>query len=304
MTTVSVIIPTYNRLAFLREAVASVVAQTFDDWELIVADDGSTDGTRAYLSELREPRVRVVELEHSGNPARVRNAAIAAACGRWLAFLDSDDAWLPAKLEVQLARLAAASTCGWSCTGIQFVDQGGATIIQPAGPPYRPRSGWILEALITLEATTTTPTLMVLRSLFHQVGGFDETFLHREDRDLSLRLAAASELCALAEPLTLVRHHANRWTSAQRVAELHRYNELAYRKTFASAANRSVRALCTQQCATERIAMARVLSREGEFVAAMRSIAGAIRDDPLAPRVWRAMAGVVARAAVPSAGRS
>ena len=89
---VSVIVPTFNRLLYLRPAVASVFAQTLVDWELIIADDGSDEHTRAYLSALQsEPRVSIIWLPHCGNPAAVRNRALRQARGEYLAFLDSDD---------------------------------------------------------------------------------------------------------------------------------------------------------------------------------------------------------------------
>src|SRR6266487_2699709 len=99
---VSVIIPTFNREAYLREAIESVFAQTYSNWELIVADDGSTDGTRAYLASVTDRRTHVIELEHCGTPARLRNTALARAQGTYVAFLDSDDLWAPEKLELQI----------------------------------------------------------------------------------------------------------------------------------------------------------------------------------------------------------
>ena len=92
--TVSVVLPTFNRLKFLRPAVESVYAQTFTDWELIFADDGSDLETRQYLQSLENrPRVTVVWLPHTGRPAIVRNAAVSRAVGEYVAFLDSDDLW-------------------------------------------------------------------------------------------------------------------------------------------------------------------------------------------------------------------
>src|SRR5690242_9472787 len=95
--TISVVLPTYNRAALLRQAIASVLGQTYDDWELIIADDGSDAATRDELSALRDSRVRCVFLERSGNPARARNAGVEAARGAWIAFFDSDDLWFPRK---------------------------------------------------------------------------------------------------------------------------------------------------------------------------------------------------------------
>ena len=101
---VSIVVPTYNRLAYLRQAVQSVFDQTYRQWELIVVDDGSTDGTAAYVASLGG-RVRALTLPRRGGAARARNAGVGAARGAYVAFLDSDDLWLPEKLAIQMAGL-------------------------------------------------------------------------------------------------------------------------------------------------------------------------------------------------------
>ena len=106
--TVSVVLPTFNRLRFLRPTIESVYAQTFTDWELIIADDGSDLETREYLQSLaNHSRVTVVSLPHTGRPSMVRNAALLRAAGEYVAFLDSDDLWAPRKLERQIETLRA-----------------------------------------------------------------------------------------------------------------------------------------------------------------------------------------------------
>jgi glycosyltransferase involved in cell wall biosynthesis len=122
---VSVILPTYNRLPLLRKAIASVVAQTFGDWELIVADDGSTDDTRDFLEAIGDPRIRPLWLEHYGDLTSARSAGLKQARGEWVAFLDSDDLWLPEKLALQLGRITAQKACRWSCTGYSLIDAEG-----------------------------------------------------------------------------------------------------------------------------------------------------------------------------------
>ena len=96
MPRVSVIIPAYNPGPYLALAIQSVIAQTYTDWELIVGDDGSDEETYEYLRTIQvEPRVKLLRLLHSGKPSTVRNAALREARGRYVAFLDSDDVWLP-----------------------------------------------------------------------------------------------------------------------------------------------------------------------------------------------------------------
>jgi glycosyltransferase involved in cell wall biosynthesis len=294
--TVSVILPTYNRQQLLREAIDSVVGQTFRGWELVVADDGSTDGTREYLTGLRDPRIRLVFLDHGGSPARTRTAGLRVARGEWVAFLDSDDLWLPTKLALQLEQLTTHPACRWGYTAYQLVDIDGRPVARRPPVAYGVRSGWILADLLTFEVSPAMPTLMVRRSLFDEVGGFDETIALRGDYDLALRLAARSEVWGTSETLSLVRDHANRTTLNRRRAELFWYNERVFRKAATSSESKAIRALCIRQCATQLAGMAHALSNEGKHAAAFAAVARALRDAPLAIPVWRATAGCLLRA--------
>jgi GT2 family glycosyltransferase len=297
---VSVIIPTHNREALLREAVTSVVTQTYTDWELLVADDGSTDGTRAYVEGINDPRIRPLFLEHTGTPTRPMMAATAAARGDWLAFLDSDDRWLPDKLRRQLDELAQHPDCRWSYTGYRHVDEGGAPV--PPNPPvaFVPHSGWILERLLAFEASSSIVTWLVRRSLFEETGGFDASpgIDLRSDYDLVLRLAARSPVHAVAEPLTLVRVHGSRTTVGRPVTELLDANERVFRKAMTAAPNARIRALCARQCASQLAQRARALSLEGEHRAAFAMLGKAVTIAPLASQVWRSAARCMVQAVV------
>ena len=294
--TVSVVLPTYNRRSLLGEAIESVVAQSFPDWELIVADDGSTDDTVAYLRGLRDPRIRPLFLVHGGSPARARTDALKIARGEWVAFLDSDDLWLPNKLAVQLEHLATRPEYRWSYTAYNLTDLDGTTI--PSRPPtaQRSASGWILTPLLTFEVSASITTLLVRRSLLDEVGGFDEAIGLRDDYDLTLRLAARSEAWAIPQSLTIVREHADRTTRLRRPAELFRDNERVFRKTAQGAASEAIRGLCIRQCAIQLASMASALSREGRHSAALEALSRAFRDTPLAAPVWRAAADCTLRA--------
>jgi glycosyltransferase involved in cell wall biosynthesis len=187
--------------------VETVLAQTYHDWELLVVDDGSTDGTRAYLAMLADRRVRTVLLEHCGNAARVRNAGLRAARGSYIAFLDSDDLWHPEKLALQIEDLDAHPECGWSYTGLALVDERGQEI-PPVGPERLPvQRGWILEALIKGRAVAATSAVLVRRQLLQTVGGFDESLPPCEEVDLFVRFAEASPVTAVSRPLALCRRH-------------------------------------------------------------------------------------------------
>ena len=296
LPSVSIIIPTYNREELLRVAVKSVIAQTHDDWELIIADDGSTDGTRDYLADLNEPRIRIMLLEHDGNQSRVRNAAVTVARGEWIALLDSDDVWLPDKLAMQLSDLARRPECGWSCTGLGFIDEQGRPTPRRAGVPYHPYSGWILEALLTFDAAATTTSLLVRRSLLADVGGFDERFPFRGDYELELRLAARSELCALAEPLVLLRQHSSRSTSMERVSNLYRENARIFRSVEQTTSDQKIRGICRRQYVIQLVGEARALSREGDQRASLVCLARALREAPTTGEVWRSILAVTLHA--------
>ena len=205
---VSIIVPTFNRLEFLPVAIESAFAQSFTDWELIIADDGSAGDTSTYLASLHDPpRVRVLWLSHSGKPSVVRNAALRAARGEFVAFLDSDDVWLPRKLATQIARLKRRPECRWSYTRFSQVDAAGHPRAAANVRTFPAPCGWILEKLLKEETVIALPSVVVSRELLQQLGGFDEELVMCEDDELWLQLAAESEIDGVDEALTLIRRH-------------------------------------------------------------------------------------------------
>jgi teichuronic acid biosynthesis glycosyltransferase TuaG len=127
MPLVSVIMPAFNAERFIRESIESALAQTLGDIEVLVADDASTDRTRAIVEELvrRDSRVRLLSAERNSGPAAARNRAIEAAGGRYVSFLDSDDRWLPHKLERQIAAMGAMNWA-FSFGGYEVIGEDGA----------------------------------------------------------------------------------------------------------------------------------------------------------------------------------
>ncbi len=224
---VSIIMPTFNRLEFLKPAIASVFSQRFEDWELILADDGSSEPTREYLGALQvHPRVHVIFMQHTGKPSIVSNVALREARGEYVAFLDSDDIWLPEKLETQIGSLRRHPERGWSYTRFALIDACG-TRTDPARTRNWPTpSGWILEKLLEEETVIAQPSVVVSRRLLMRLGTFDEELVMCYDDELWLRLAAHSEIDGVDEPLTLVRRHAQHsgsdiiaWRDRRRVFE-------------------------------------------------------------------------------------
>jgi hypothetical protein len=205
---VSVILPTFNRLQYLRPAVDSVLAQTYADWELIIADDGSDSETRDYLSSLaQQPKVQVLWLPHRGNPGAVRNSALREARGDYVAFLDSDDLWMPSKLELQLAALRACPGRQWSYTAIIHINQAGEQINAERSARWVYYDGPVFDDVLTFKAGIAMPTVIVTRELLERVGGFDEQQGQHEDYHLWLRLAMRCDISVLTEPLACVRCH-------------------------------------------------------------------------------------------------
>lgn len=203
------------------------MAQTYDRWELIVADDGSADGTAEMITSLGEPRIRALTLPHSGNIAAVRNAGVREGLGEWLAFLDSDDLWVPKKLEVQLELLKRENK-RWGYGRFELMDEGGQTIPNKAGV-YVPYPGWIVRELLSSKASVNIGSMMIERSLFDESGGFDESpsLICREDYELALRLSLLAPAAAASELLVRVREHRGRTTGGfeghERMANAYRH---------------------------------------------------------------------------------
>ncbi|MBI4777213.1 MAG: glycosyltransferase [Deltaproteobacteria bacterium] len=199
MPLVSVIIPTYNRASRLEEAVRSVLDQTFRDFELIVVDDGSTDGTREMLEGFGAG-VKVLVQARSGVSA-ARNLGIEAARGPLIAFLDSDDLWLDRKLEVQAAHFRMRPKSLICQTEEVWIRKGRR--VNPKAY-HKKRSGNIFR--ISLERCMVSPSAVMLRrSLLEEVGVFDTSMEACEDYDLWLRVACRHPVALIDEPLTIKR---------------------------------------------------------------------------------------------------
>jgi teichuronic acid biosynthesis glycosyltransferase TuaG len=136
---VSIITPAYRAAAVIGDTIASVRAQTHRDWEMLIAEDCGPDETRALVREwqAKDDRIRLIALDRNGGPAAARNAALGEAQGRWLAFLDSDDLWLPEKLERQLAFHRSAGDAKISFTGFRRISADGSRTGRYIGVPAR-----------------------------------------------------------------------------------------------------------------------------------------------------------------------
>lgn len=194
---VSVVIPTFNRWPLVGEAVESIFAQSYSDFELIVVDDGSTDETQKELAKFRS-RLRFFVKAREG-VAAARNFGVGRAVGRYVAFLDSDDLWRPKKLEMQTAFMEknpAVQICQteeiWRRHGVR---------VNPKSRHQKPSGDIFVRSL---ELCLVSPSaVMMTRELFSRFGGFDERFPVCEDYDLWLRIAVEHPVPLIPEALVI-----------------------------------------------------------------------------------------------------
>jgi hypothetical protein len=280
---VSIIVPTFNRLRLLRRSLASVFEQTFEDWELLIADDGSGPDARAYLEALDDPRVKVLWLSHSGKPAVARNAALREAKGEYVAFLDSDDLWMPAKLEMQMASLRRHAGRRWGYTRFVLVDESGNPTDWQRTRSWPVPDGWIFDKLVRSETVIAVPSVVVSRGLLEQVGGFDEDLVMCEDYDLWLKLAAHSEVDAIDEPCTLVTRHAehsgNEIISFQDCARV-------FEKVLHARGTEHLHAIVREKLAEVAHGLARSHAARGNRMSALRTLASSARHCWRYPHWW------------------
>jgi glycosyltransferase involved in cell wall biosynthesis len=206
----SVIIPTYNRAAKVRKAIESVLAQTFTDLEVIVVDDGSSDGTGQILAEIYSDRIRYFAQANQG-VSIARNKGIAEARGKWIAFLDSDDLWEKEKLEWQFKALERfGPRCGGCYTDTRLFNHPETrSLFQMGEESYRHEG--ILGVNRDVLRLVVRPggagmvvhlsSLLARTDVVKETGGFDPKLLYSEDSEFMFRLAMLTDFCYVNRPL-------------------------------------------------------------------------------------------------------
>lgn len=204
MPLVSVVIPAYNRGKLIERAVESVLAQTYQDFEVIIVDDGSTDNTSSVVTALVEQDQRIRCCHHQTNQGAqaARNTGIRSAQGEWIAFLDSDDEWLNRKLEWQL--LVANETKAEVISGLclRWVDGEPTPTIWNL-PKLR---GNAYRSLLK-SPSTTFPCLLVKRKLLEKIGYLDEAIVSFQEWDTAIRLAEIAQFAFVDSPLFIYHLH-------------------------------------------------------------------------------------------------
>jgi len=227
---VSVIIPTFNRWPLLREAIESVSTQSYRDFDLIVVDDGSTDDTSKELEKMAS-RLRFFSTPRKGVSA-ARNFGVHQALGQYIAFLDSDDLWLPRKLEKQVAFMSGQSEIQICQTEEIWIRQG---VRVNSKAIHRKPSGDIFARSLDL-CLVSPSAVMLTKDLFQRIGGFDETFPVCEDYDLWLRVSVEYAVPLIAEALVIKRGgHADQLSRA--LWAMDRYRIVALQKLLHAGLN-------------------------------------------------------------------
>jgi glycosyltransferase involved in cell wall biosynthesis len=281
---VTVVIPTHNRAGFIGRCVRSALAQTLHDIEVIVVDDASTDETPSVVGAFADPRVRVIALASRSGPSAARNRGIEAAQGRFVAFLDSDDEWLPSKLERQVDEFDREGGFGVVFTGVWL----------RRGSKYEPEvatvEGDAFDAMLSYRGRITTTGLMFDREVVGDELCFDEAFPAMQERELIIRVSRHHRVGCVLEPLYVWNHHPHpRVSDPQRQIAARRMIIEKYASDLASR---------PKLAAFHYFRLALVQHRVGEVHGARLSIEAASRFDPSNIRL-RALCGAGRIGALP-----
>jgi glycosyltransferase involved in cell wall biosynthesis len=199
---ISVVIPTYNRGALLGRSIRSVLGQSYGNIEVIVVDDASIDDTNTIVEGFSDERLSYIRHDKNKGGAEARNTGIRATKGKYIAFQDSDDEWVPDKLEKQMQVFGSAGNeisvvyCGF------FYIRDGVTKYMPP-KTLKKKEGAIFEQLLS-ENFVSTQTLLVKREVFDKVGMFDVRLPRYHDWELAIRMAEQYDFGFVNEPLVLV----------------------------------------------------------------------------------------------------
>ncbi len=319
---VSVVMGVYNGEPFLDETIRSVVAQTFEDWELVVVDDGSTDATPALLQawSRREPRVRVIRQANSGKPAGPRNRGIREARGGIITFLDGDDLYHREKLARQVEIFDALPGVGAVFHDFRWFKSGSAPsdgarwfervdYLRKSAPFFTRHHVGTMEVLVgtpdfvwfmtTREVGVHTSSIAVRREVLASVDQppFEESLPHGEDVHLWIRIAARTTYACLDQPLSFYRFHPRSWVTTQGLQTLAVGMFLVKRDVLA----RMERALTPVQYRAHRERLAESWYRIGYRCLAVgsrpearRSFGASLARTRSARLAWRGLKGLVA----------
>ncbi len=285
---VSVVMPTYNHAAFIRESLESVRAQTMPSWEAIVVNNFSEDDTVEIVNGLGDPRIRLVNYHNNGIIGASRNQGMRLAKGRFLAFLDSDDIWLPGKLARQLDELQAHPDDDWCYSDAECFDSRSGAALEKFSELYASLpQGWVGSSLLQEGNFIASPTVLARRDVVVAAGGFNESPLVRcrEDWELWLRLAACHRIAFVPEVLARYREHPANVTRNEDLERVRKSNLQVIRNVVEAlpAVYAPIRGRAE---ALQYLNSGASYAMRGEFGRARRLFARAIGKYPLFRHAW------------------
>lgn len=225
---VSVIIPCYNGEKYIGEAIESVLNQSYKNWELIIVDDKSKDNSKNIVQKYTTINNKITLIEHKCNKgiAKTKNAGIANARGKYIAFLDQDDIWLNSKLELQLERFELGSdNIGVVCTGMIFTNTNMKPINIFIG--FRDKDQKKLIKTLYIKPTNSSSIMMIKKEYFEHKGTFNKELIGWDDYELLMRLATISQIKYIRKPLVKKRIHKD---NAQRLSAVQNETEKVFTK--------------------------------------------------------------------------
>ena len=282
---VSIVIPTYNHEAFLGAALSSVINQTYTNWEAIVVNNFSTDGTEALVHSFNDPRIKLVNFHNNGIIGAARNQGINLAINPFVAFLDSDDTWLPTKLEKCVAALTNGADL--VCHGENWIDETSHSRAVFYGPTAR---ATYLNLLFKGNRLSTSATV-VRANILKSVGGFSENpeFVTAEDYEIWLKISQLTNKLAFIDEIlgNFTRHGASASSSVVKHlnAEISVVHHHAKQLPNSFSANLRLR----HRKAKAYYSAGRSSARSGQSRSALKYFATAIKTSPVFTRSYAAI---------------
>lgn len=279
MPKVSVIIHTYNNEKFIAETISTVQSQTYDDYEIIVVDDGSTDNTRTELLPYMD-KIKY-HYKENGGIASAKNTGIKLSNAEFVAFLDHDDLWSPEKLELQIDYFEKNPRVGLVYS--KYASFRNDKIIR--AKPKIGYSGWIFPNLIS-KSIIQTSTVMVKMECLNTIGTFDESLVLADEYDLFLRIAKKYECGFIDIKLTKYRIHENNASKNKHLFDME--NLKVYKKLYANCSNlnRKEEKLLEKRMAIYNLNVARNLNSEGKVEESMKYRREALNCLPFYKRIF------------------
>lgn len=268
MPIISVIIPAYNAQRTILETIQSLQQQTFSDFEIVVINDGSTDGTVELLKQIAEPRLKVFSYENGGLPV-ARNRGIDRATGDYITFIDADDLWTPDKLESQLTALQQNPQAGVAYSWTAFINEK-SEVLYAWEPIYY--QGNVYPQLLVKNFISSGSNILVRREFIEAAGRFDPTLKSAEDWDYYIRLAAACQFVLVPQYQILYRRSSQSMTSKVDVMEKYILTviETAYQQAPSELQYLKKQSLANTYQFLAQLCIAHVQSNQGAILASKK----------------------------------